>query len=272
MLIKDAGAVITGGASGIGLATALMLGRRGARVIIADVQAVSLEKAREQLLAAGLTDVHIFQCDVASAEQVGALADYAFSLGSVGLVFNNAGIGVGGPLLDMTAADWDWVMGVNLRGAVNGIHAFVPRMIAQRTPAHILFNASFAGLVPVADLGVYSVSKAGVIALAEVLRQELRSSGIGVTVVCPMRVDTDISASSRNRTGTESRAKELVSPQDESVAGSIITPAEAALYILNAVELNQLYAMTHEEGREFVTKRFQRMNAAFDLPSKPPRS
>ena len=108
----------------------------------------------------------------------------------VHIVFNNAGIAVGGPVLDMTHDDWRWVIDVDLWGPIHGVEAFLPRIVAQGEGGHVLFTASFAGLVPNRGLGPYCVAKYGVVALAEVLWRELREHGIGVSVLCPMRVGT----------------------------------------------------------------------------------
>lgn len=261
-------AVITGAANGIGLATAAELGRRGARLVLADIEESALRRAEGSLRAGGIDDVFPFRCDVASAESVAALADFAFaSLGGVDLLFSNAGVGVSGPVVDMNRTDWDWVMGVNLWGAVHGAKAFLPRMIAQDRPGHIVFNASFSGLVYDAGLGPYCVSKAGVIALAEVLRQELRHTRIGVSVVCPMRVDTEIGSSTRNRAADEragSVAKDVTDPRDERVPGVILSADDVASRILDAVDHGELYVMTHGDGRPFVAKRFARIDRIYD--------
>ena len=128
------------------------------------------------------------------------MADAAFdALGAVHIVFNNAGIAVGGPVLDMTHEDWRWVIDVDLWGPIHGVEAFLPRMVDQGEGGHVLFTASFAGLVPNRGLGPYCVAKYGVVALAEVLWRELREHDIGVSVLCPMRVGTHIGHSERNR-------------------------------------------------------------------------
>src|SRR3954463_16810729 len=196
------GAVITGGASGIGLATAHELGRRGAGVVLADIEATALDRAVEELRAAGIR-AHGEVCDVTSRDQVDALAARAFeTLGAVHIVFNNAGIAVAGPITEMTHDEWRWVIDVDLWGPIHGVEAFVPRLVEQGQGGHVLFTASFAGLVPNVGLGPYCVAKYGVVALAEVLWRELRGNDIGVSVLCPMRVGTNIGNSERNRGAT----------------------------------------------------------------------
>src|SRR2546423_9320196 len=185
--LEGRGAVVTGGASGIGFARGEELGRRGARVVLADIEAAALEPAVERLRAAG-TEAHGVVCDVTSADAVNALADEAFSrLGAVHVVFNNAGVAVAGPVAEMTHDEWRWIIDVDLWGPIHGVEAFVPRLIEQREGGHVLFTASFAGLVPNIGLGPYCVAKYGVVALAEVLARELRPNDIGVSGLPPLR-------------------------------------------------------------------------------------
>src|SRR5947199_6786200 len=189
---ENRGAVVTGGASGIGFATAAELGRRGARVVLADIESGALDPAVARLRADGV-DAHGVVCDVTSLDQVRSLADQSFALlGAVHVVFNNAGVAVGGPIADMTHDEWRWVLDVDLWGPIHGVEAFLPRLIDQGQGGHLLFTASFAGLVPNLGLGPYCVAKYGVVAMAEVLHRELRPDGIGVSVLCPMRVETNI--------------------------------------------------------------------------------
>src|SRR4051794_22186614 len=224
------GAVITGGASGIGLATAHELGRRGAAVVLADVEAGALERAVEQLNAAGIRAFGEV-CDVTSRDQVEALAARSFELlGEVHVVFNNAGIAVAGPITEMTHDEWRWVIDVDLWGPIHGVEAFVPRLVEQGQGGHVLFTASFAGLVPNVGLGPYCVAKYGVVALAEVLWRELRGHDIGVSVLCPMRVATNIDASERNRGEAYGEARATLAEQagDTDLAGRVLKVEDVA--------------------------------------------
>lgn len=267
--VEGKGAVITGGASGIGFATAAMLGERGARVVLADVEPSALDTAVETLRATGL-EAHGVVCDVSKRESVAELADRSFdALGSVDIVFNNAGVAIGGPTVDMTHDDWRWVVDVNLWGPIHGVELFLPRIIEQGTGGHVLFTASFAGLVPNVGLGPYCVTKYGVVALAEVLWRELREHRIGVSVVCPMRARTNIGTSERNRAdaygGTDVSPR--VPDQDDTnneLAGRVLPVDEVAARAVAAILKNQLYVLTHDESREPVRRRFERIDRSFD--------
>src|SRR3954454_11898893 len=267
--LEGRGAVVTGGASGIGFATAQELGRRRARVVIADIEAGALDQAVERLQAAGI-EAHGVTCDVTSLDAVQSLADQAFDrLGKGHVVVNNAGVAVGGPVADMTHDDWRWVIDVDLWGPIHGVEVFMPRLIEQGEGGHLLFTASFAGLVPNVGLGPYCVAKYGVVALAEVLARELRPHEIGVSVLCPMRVGTNIGNSERNRGATYGAADSASSlagqgAQDESVAGRVIPVETVAEMTVDALLDNRLYVLSHDQSRDSIRRRFDRIDRAFD--------
>src|SRR5947209_3582066 len=182
------GAVVTGGASGIGLATATELARRGARLVLADVDKPALEQAVTHLQGQGF-EAHPVMCDVRSLEEMTHLADESFRLlGQVDVVFSNAGIVVAGPIAQMTHDDWRWVIDIDLWGSIHAVEAFLPRLLEQGTGGHIAFTASFAGLMPNVGLGAYRVAKYGVVGLAENLAREVRDDGIRVSAMCGARV------------------------------------------------------------------------------------
>jgi NAD(P)-dependent dehydrogenase (short-subunit alcohol dehydrogenase family) len=267
--LTDKGVVITGAASGIGLATALALAGRGARLLLADIETEALARAAEQVSAAGASVVATQTCDIASLEAVQALAEVADQrLGGTHILFNNAGVAVGGPIAEMSHDDWRWIIDVDLWGAIHGVEAFLPRMVAQGQGGHILFTASFAGLVPNVGLGPYCVAKYGVVALAEVLRREVRDDDIGVSVLCPMRVGTNIGGSQRNRSqqygGVGTSAVPDQDDANEDLAGRVISVEEVAQRVVEAIDANELYVLPHEESREFVRRRFARIDASFD--------
>ena len=160
-------AVSSGGGRGIGLAPARVLASRGGRLVLADVGASGLDQAVAELSAKGTT-VQGVVCDVGDLKAVQRLADTAFdSMGAVHLVFHNAGVAVGGATVDMQHTDWEWTLRVNLWGPIHGVEVVVPRMIAQGEGGHMVFTASFAGLVPNDGLGPYCASKYAGVAYAD---------------------------------------------------------------------------------------------------------
>jgi NAD(P)-dependent dehydrogenase (short-subunit alcohol dehydrogenase family) len=179
-------AVVTGAGSGIGRSIARLLGRRGAFVHLADLDGASAEAVAEQVRAAG------GQATAHTLDVVDRLADDVFAAGPVDLLFNNAGIGHAGAVVDTTLADWRRVIDVNLMGVVHGLNAFLPRMLAQDRPAYIVNTASMAGLVPNPGMASYSATKAAVVGLSEALHGELTGSNVGICVLCPGVIDTAI--------------------------------------------------------------------------------
>jgi NAD(P)-dependent dehydrogenase (short-subunit alcohol dehydrogenase family) len=267
--LRGAGAVITGGASGIGLATARVLGRAGVHVLLADIEPAALDAAVAGLRSEGI-DAHGASCDVRSLASVQATADTAFAtLPAVQIVFHNAGVAVGGPVAEMTHEDWRWVIDVDLWGPIHGVEAFLPRMIDQGQGGHMLFTASFAGLVPNVGLGPYCVAKYGVVALAEVLARELREHRIGVSVLCPMRVGTNIGQSERNRQDDYGGAVASPAVPDQSaanddLAGRVLDVDDVARMTVDAIVANRLYVLPHDESREPIRRRFARIDRSFD--------
>ena len=260
-------AVITGGASGIGFATAKALARAGAKLVLADIEAQRLKDAAESLRADG-ADVQTHQTDVAKREAVFELADFAWEVyGQVDIVMNNAGVAVFGPTHEMTQADWEWLMQANLWGCIYGVEAFVPRMVAANQGGHVLFTASFAGLVPNRDLGCYNVTKAATIALAESLHKDIRDEGIGVSVICPMRVNSNIDFSNRNRPqalGGPEANRTYTDEERASLNGVTLGSEPVAALILDAMRRNDLYIHTHKIAAKYFTRRAERINQAFD--------
>jgi NAD(P)-dependent dehydrogenase (short-subunit alcohol dehydrogenase family) len=182
-------AVITGAGSGIGRATARLLARHGAKVHIADLNGEAAAAAAREI---GGSATH-HAVDVTRPEDLAALAETIFAAdGRVDILHNNAGIGHGGDVETTTIEDWQRVIGVNLLGVAYGVHAFVPRMLAQGHRAIVVNTASEAGLVPVARMAPYCASKFGVVGMSEALDAELRSRGIRVVAVCPGIINTPI--------------------------------------------------------------------------------
>jgi NAD(P)-dependent dehydrogenase (short-subunit alcohol dehydrogenase family) len=263
-------AVITGGASGIGFATAQEFARRGARLMLADINEAALNSAVADLRGDGF-DVQGVVCDCRKLDDVVHLADEAFRVfDTVHVVFNNAGIAYAGPIAETSHDDWRFVIDVDLWGPIHGVEAFLPRLIAQPEDSHIVFTSSFAGLIPNVGLGPYCVAKYGVVALAETLSREVRANGIGVSVLCPMIVETDLMANSeRVRSAdygpagvpTAETVQQLASaPQDDSV----LQVDDVARLTADAVLANRLYIVPHKASRASIQRRFERIDRAFD--------
>lgn len=259
--MRGRAAVVTGGASGIGRALALGLAREGARVVIADRDEAAMAEVVAAIRGGGGEAIGV-ATDVTELAQVEALAERAFAtFGKVHVLCNNAGVAVWGGLERATHRDWQWVLGVNLWGVIHGIEAFVPRMIAQKEPGHIVNTASMAGLIASQGLGVYNTSKYAVVGLSETLAKDLRPYGIGVSVLCPMGVDTRIQESERSRPPA---LRNDAGPAGDAVTlmGRTLSPEVVAEMVLSAIHHDRLYVITHDESLEPLRRRFQRMEQA----------
>lgn len=259
-------AVITGGASGIGLAVAKALAKAGSKLVLADIEAKALDPVVAAFKQQG-TDVIGVVTDVSDRSAVEQLKNRAYEqFAAVDILFNNAGIAVFGATQDMSHNDWLWSVNVNLWGPIHGVECFVPQMIQQGREGHVLFTASFAGLAPNRALGPYNVTKAGVVALAESLHKDLRGTGIGVSVLCPMRVTTNIDQSMRNRPASlgGKQANRTYTPEErEALAGRTLQVEQVAELVMAGMRRNDLYIHTHQEAKEFVERRAERMLKAF---------
>ena len=191
-------AVVTGAGSGIGRSLARLLAERGATVHVVDVNGTNAVTVAHDIRDTGGTAVS-HTVDVTDAAAVIRLADTVFGDGPVDLLFNNAGIGHAGAIVETTLDDWHRLIDVNLMGVVHGLNAFLPRILAQDRPAHIVNTASMAGLVPAAGLGAYSATKAAVVGLSEALDIELIGSRVRVTALCPAVINTAIVGTSTMR-------------------------------------------------------------------------
>ncbi len=219
-------------------------------------------------------DVLGVPCDVRCLDDLTRLADEAFLyLSAVHVVFNNAGVALAGPVSAMTHDDWRWVIDVDLWGPIHGVEAFLPRLREQGQGGHMLFTASFAGLVPNIGLGPYCVAKYGVVALAEVLARELKADGIVVSVLCPMIVATNIGASERNRSpeyrggpSPEAAAPPATAGQllDGPGAGVVLDVDDVARLAVDAIVADRLYVLPHLGARASIRRRFERIDATFD--------
>ncbi len=184
-------AVVTGAASGLGRDIAIALGRKGSRVLVADLDMKEAAITSTMVVQAGGAG-EVYRCDVTRVEEVQAMADHVFAAwGGLDLLVNNAGVAAAGVVGNMPIEDWHWLMNINLWGMVYGCHAFIPRM-KQSQRGHIINVASLAGIVSLPEMACYNVSKAAVISLSETLRGELAPFGIGVSVVCPSFFNTNL--------------------------------------------------------------------------------
>jgi len=262
-------AVVTGAASGIGLALARAFAAEGMRVVVADVDEPGAERVATELRAAG-TDAVAVRVDVANRDQVDELATATLDrFGAVHVVCNNAGIGGGGPLAEFDADEWSHVLGVNLWGVLHGIRAFLPHLLAQ-DEGHVVNTASVAGLFAAPFMGPYNVSKFGVVAVSETLFHELSLAGsrVGVSVLCPSWVRTGIAEAVRRRRGTVAPADggaDVLSMLDAVIEAGM-DPAEVAARVVAAVRDGTFYVITHDTSDAAIRKRMEAILARRSPP------
>ena len=247
--LRDRVAVVTGAASGIGLALAQRFAAEGMKVVLADVEASALRAAEEDLRGKA-ADLLAVEVDVAKPDDVERLARETYAaFGAAHVVCNNAGVAVMGAVHEHSLADWEWVLGVNLWGVIHGVRAFVPRMLAGGQDGHIVNTASIAGLTTSPFMSVYNVTKHGVVALSESMYKEFQASGapIGVSVVCPGLINTNIMTSSRNRPerfaerGTPGDAARAWSNALAAGLSSGYPPSEVAEQIVQGIRDERFY-------------------------------
>ncbi|MDE0179015.1 MAG: SDR family NAD(P)-dependent oxidoreductase [Gammaproteobacteria bacterium] len=247
-------AFITGGASGIGLAMARSFSAAGMKVVIADVEQAALDAVEDEFEASNAEFLTV-KVDVTDRDgmEAAALATEA-RFGKVHVVCNNAGVVVGGGIDEMTSDDWDWVLGVNINGVVNGIRTFVKRLKSHGEGGHFVNTASMAGHVSIPGLSVYTASKFAVVGISETMRADLMPHNIGVSVLCPGMVDTKILDSGRNRPEDLDHGArpwgESLSPEErdavnENIRASMIDPAIVGDMVLHAIQTDEFYIFTH---------------------------
>ena len=264
-------AVITGAASGIGKALSEKCIAEGMHVVMADIEEAVLEKAAAELQATTNNQVLPIVANVAMEAELRKVRDKAVeTLGGVHLLFNNAGVGGGGNSWNATQKDWDWVFGVNLWSVIYGLRVFVPQMIAQETPCHIVNTASIAGIIGGSTNALYSVTKHGVVALTENLSVDLKAedTNIGCSVLCPGFVNTNIFNSGRNRPADLANCEDprpLTSEDEQRIAmfqeilRQGMQPAEIADIVFNAIRAERLYILTHDHFDEMIRDRAENM-------------
>jgi NAD(P)-dependent dehydrogenase (short-subunit alcohol dehydrogenase family) len=219
---RDRVAVITGGASGIGYATAERLAGEGMKIVIADVEPGALEAAVKKLEGKGASVLGV-RTDVSKAEDIERLAQKTLErFGGVHVLFNNAGVAVTGETWENSLSDWEWVVGVNLWGVVYGIRTFVPIMLRQNEPAHVVSTASMAGLTSNPGMAVYNVTKHAVVTISETLHHDLalRGAPIKASVLCPGFINTRIMDSARNRQ-SDAKHDPPTTPEASALGASI---------------------------------------------------
>lgn len=234
-------AVITGGASGIGRAMAHAFGAMGMRVMLGDIEERALGLVAESLRVDDV-QVETVVVDVASAEAVEAFADATYArFGGCHLLCNNAGVvthhDAWGPL-----EDWKWVLDVDLYGVIHGVHSFVPRMLEQGEPGHVVNTASVAGLLGFAGIASYTAAKHAVVGLSTSMHHELAKTELGVSVLCPGLVQTQIGSSERNRPGMD---PELAETPGLAMTGEVLPPEYIADEVLAAVYADRFWVLPH---------------------------
>jgi NAD(P)-dependent dehydrogenase (short-subunit alcohol dehydrogenase family) len=226
-------ALVTGAGSGIGRATALEFARAGADLAVCDVNPAGLEETGAAIRALG-RNVLARTVDVASRDQMRAFAeDVHRAHEAVDVLMNNAGVGLGGGFLDTSLDDWDWLLGINLRGVVHGCHHFVPPMVARGTGGHVINIASILGIYPAPNVTAYVASKFAVLGFSQSLRGELAPHKIGVTAICPGLIDTAIVADGRMAGELGGRRERLTSIFKKGASPTLVADA-----IVGAVATN----------------------------------
>jgi NAD(P)-dependent dehydrogenase (short-subunit alcohol dehydrogenase family) len=261
-------AFITGGGSGVGLGMAKAFVAAGMKVAIADVRADHLEAATAELGGA----VHAIRLDVTDRDAFARAADETERvLGKVHVLCNNAGINLFNDIADATYQDWDWVLGVNLGGVVNGVVTFVPRIKAHGEGGHVVNTASMAAFVAGPGAGIYTTAKFAVHGLSDALRWSLLPYGIGVSMVCPGLVKSKIYESDLIRPAELSTD---MTPADDEFMRILpglheagMEPEEIGEKVLLAIRENRFYVFTHPEHRDELSEIFDQTIAAF--PDEP---
>jgi NAD(P)-dependent dehydrogenase (short-subunit alcohol dehydrogenase family) len=267
---KDKVAFITGAASGIGFGIAQACAAAGMKVVITDIRAKALEAAAASLATQSRNVVLPLLLDVTDRKGWHACAERVRkNLGEVELLCSNAGVNFVGPTQEASFEDWDFALGVNVGGAINAVHTFVPAMIEAGHKGHIVITSSVSGLFASGGAGVYVTSKFALVGLAESLRADLRQSGIGVSVLCPGPVQSELFESTGEvrpkrlaRTGSRPLLPPGMARAETPIFQTAPTGAEIGELVLKGVQRNDLYILTHPEIRPVLEARTTALLAA----------
>ncbi len=270
-------AFITGGASGLGLAMARSFTNAGMNVVVADVQDDALEAVANEFSESNASLITM-KVDVTDRDAMEDAAERTLiEFGKVHVVCNNAGVAVSGNIADMSYQDWDWVTRVNLDGVVNGVVSFVNRIKAHGEGGHFVNTASTAGQFGMQGLSVYNATKFAVVGMSEAMRQDLAPDNIGISVLCPGFVATNVFTSERNRPdalggpNTAGFGEGLASATPEQqqqlqqMLASMLDPAVIGDMVLHAVQNDVFYILSHADFREQLTARGDELASSFDL-------
>ncbi|MED4601619.1 SDR family NAD(P)-dependent oxidoreductase [Paenibacillus validus] len=268
-------AFITGGGSGVALGQAKVFAKAGMKVVIADIRQDHLDQAMayfEQTDA----QVHPIRLDITDRKAMAEAADETERVfGPVQLLCNTAGVSIFGPMQQATYEDWDWIMNVNVGGVINGIQTFVPRMIEYGKGGHIVNTASMSGFTPMTGTGVYCTSKFAVRGLTESLRIDLEPHHIGVSVLCPGAVNSNIHEAVRTRpqhlanTGYYHEDEEIMKGL-KAVIEPGLDPVILAEKVLEAIRNNELYIIPYAEFREPLIELHNRVLSVLPDPKDDP--
>jgi NAD(P)-dependent dehydrogenase (short-subunit alcohol dehydrogenase family) len=262
-------AFITGGAGGMGVGMAEAFAGAGVKVVLADIRQDGLDAARTALAAHGPA-IHTVRFDVTDrAAWVRAADEVEATVGPIDLLVNNAGVMLIGPMEQATYPDWDFMLGITLGGAINGIQTFVPRMIARGKGGHIVNTSSTSGLFASWQCGVYITAKYALAGLSEALRSDLEKYGIGVSAFFPGPANTDFGRNSQAVRPPELAASGYERRGSVSYDASLLMgPREIGARVLRGVRRNDAFIMTHPEFREGMQARHEALIRA--LPDEPP--
>lgn len=267
-------AFVTGGASGIGLGIAKALLGAGMKVVIADIRDDHLASATDEL--AGGENVLAVKLDVTNREQFSAAADAAeAAFGKIHILVNNAGVAVVGPTELATFSDWDWVNGVNVGGAINGVVTVLPRILAHGEGGHIVCTASMSALVPVGGTAIYSAGKAYVTSMMECMRPELESRGVICSAFCPGAVQSNIAEAGKTRPADLADSGYAEADKRRQNGGNLMhlyqTKDEVGQRVLRGILADELYILTHSEFLDGVRERGEATTLAVQdhLPENP---